>query len=114
VIEIIWELVVKEDARAAFALAYSGHGEWAFLFRRYSGYLGSTLLEDTSNPHRFVTIDRWSTREQYAAMRVGARDEYARLDAQFAEWTVDEREIGTFVNADASEGATDLDPRRSS
>lgn len=55
------------------------------------------LLQDTRSASRFVTIDRWDTADDYAAMRAQTAAEYARLDSKFAEWTDAEREIGVFV-----------------
>ena len=49
-IEIVWEYVVKEEARGQFELAYGPGGAWSKLFARCPGFRGTTLLRDTKNP----------------------------------------------------------------
>ncbi len=56
-VEIVWEFVVKEEARGQFELAYGPGGAWSKLFARYPGFRGTTLLRDTENPRRYLTID---------------------------------------------------------
>lgn len=96
-IHIVWEFVVKEDAVEPFARAYAEDGDWARLFASYPGYRGTTLLRDSVNPRRFVTIDRWDSLRHRSDMLNDARDEYARLDAVCGRWTESEGEIGTFA-----------------
>ncbi len=95
-IEIVWEFVVKEEARGQFELAYGPGGAWSKLFARYPGFRGTTVLRDTENPRRYLTIDLWET----AAQREQALDEreaeYSNLDAAFADWTESKTEVGIF------------------
>ncbi len=95
-IEIVWEFVVKEEARGQFELAYGPGGAWSKLFARYPGFRGTTVLRDTENPRRYLTIDLWET----AAQREPALDEreaeYSNLDAAFADWTESKTEVGIF------------------
>jgi len=96
-IEIVWEFVVKEEARGQFELAYGPGGAWSKLFARYPGFRGTTLLRDTQNPRRYLAIDFWETvaqREQVLAERAA---EYSNLDASFADWTESETEVGIFT-----------------
>ncbi|MEO8500285.1 MAG: antibiotic biosynthesis monooxygenase [Vicinamibacteria bacterium] len=95
-IHIVWEFVVKPDCVEAFDRAYGPDGDWARLFAAYPGYQGTSLLRDSLNPRRFVTIDRWETMRHRSDMLHGTRDEYERLDAEFELWTESEREVGTF------------------
>lgn len=95
-IHIVWEFVVKPDAADRFERAYGPDGDWARLFARYPGYRGTSLIRDSLNPRRFLTIDLWDTMQQRSDMLNDTRDEYARLDAEFGEWTESEREVGTF------------------
>jgi len=95
-IHIVWEFVVKADAVEPFERAYGPEGDWARLFAAYPGYLGTSLLRDSLNSRRFLTIDRWETMRHRSDMLNDTRDEYTRLDSEFGEWTESEREIGTF------------------
>jgi len=95
-IEIAWEFVVKEEARGQFELAYGPGGAWSKLFARYPGFRGTTLLRDTQNPRRYLTIDFWDTEAQREQMLAERKAEYANLDAAFADWTESKTEVGIF------------------
>jgi hypothetical protein len=95
-IQIVWEFVVKEGSVAAFRRAYGPDGDWSVLFGRHPGYHGTTLLQDTAQGTRFLTIDRWVDSAAFDAMRRDSREDYARLDALFGALTLSERELGVF------------------
>lgn len=95
-VEIIWEFVVKEEARGQFELAYGPGGAWSKLFARYPGFRGTTLLRDTENPRRYLTIDFWDTAAQREQMLAERKAEYSNLDAAFADWTESETQVGIF------------------
>ena len=95
-IEIVWEFVVKEEARGQFELAYGPGGAWSKLFARSPGFRGITLLRDTKNPRRYLTIDFWDTGAQREQMLAERKDEYAKLDAAIGDWTESKSELGTF------------------
>ena len=113
-IEIVCEFVVKEEARGQFELAYGPGGAWSTLFARCPGFRGTTMLRDTKNPRRYLTIDLWDThaqREQVLAERMA---EYSSLDATFAGWTESKTEVGIFrVLADATVFPRGRERRRS-
>ncbi len=105
-IEIIWEFVVKEEARAKFELAYGPGGAWSNLFSRYPGFRGTTLMRDKKNPRRYLTIDLWDTVAQREQVLAERPVEYSNLDAAFSEWTESEIEVGIFgVLATRSRGS---------
>ncbi len=95
-VEIIWEFVVKEEARGQFELAYGPGGAWSKLFARYPGFRGTTLLRDTENPRRYLTIDFWETEAQREQVLAERKAEYSNLDAAFADWTQSRTEVGLF------------------
>jgi hypothetical protein len=95
-IEIVWEFIVQPEALERFARSYGPAGEWARLFARHAGYRGSTLLRDSLDARRFLTIDRWQTPQDYSRMRAASGPEYSALDDRFAEWTESERALGVF------------------
>jgi heme-degrading monooxygenase HmoA len=95
-VEIIWEFVVKEEARGQFELAYGPGGAWSKLFARYPGFRGTTLLRDTKNPRRYLAIDLWETEAQREQVLAERKAEYSNLAAAFADWTEARTEVGVF------------------
>jgi hypothetical protein len=95
-VEIIWEFVVKEKARGQFELAYGPGGAWSTLFGRSPGFRGTTLLRDTRNPRRYLTVDFWETAAQREQVLAELTAEYSKIDAAFAEWTESRAEVGIF------------------
>jgi heme-degrading monooxygenase HmoA len=91
---IIWEYQVKEEQLVAFEKIYASHGAWAELFRKEVGYLGTELLRDSNQPQRYITIDRWTSPEDYESFRSKWESEYARLDAQCEGLTEQETLLG--------------------
>jgi len=94
VIEILWEFVVPEAGKAEFERNYSPDGAWAQLFRKSPAYRGTTLLAGESN--RYITCDRWDSREDYEEFRLANAEEYAALDQRFEALTSSERNLGIF------------------
>ena len=95
-IEFVCEFVVKEEARGQFELAYGPGGAWSKLFARCPGFRGTTVLRDTENLRRYLTIDIWDTLAQREQMLAERKAEYSNLDAAFADWTESKTEVGTF------------------
>jgi heme-degrading monooxygenase HmoA len=95
-IEIVWEFVVKEEAQGQFELAYGPGGAWSKLFAQSPGFRGTTLLRDTQNPRRYLTVDIWDTLELREQALAEHKVEYDELDAAFADWTESETEVGIF------------------
>jgi heme-degrading monooxygenase HmoA len=80
----VWEYEVPADAVPAFRAAYSSHGDWAELFGRAAGYLGTELYHDPHGSGRFLTIDRWRTEQDWLAFRATFGVDYEALDARLA------------------------------
>jgi heme-degrading monooxygenase HmoA len=95
-IEIVWEFVLKEEARGQFELAYGPGGAWSKLFAPCPGFRGTTLLRDTRNPRRYLTIDLWDTLAQREQVLAEHKAEYSSLDAAFADWAESRTEVGVF------------------
>ncbi|HUJ39478.1 MAG TPA: hypothetical protein VLW54_02935 [Candidatus Acidoferrales bacterium] len=93
-IEILWEFVVREDSREEFERHYSPQGTWAQFFRTSPAYRGTTLLAGADN--RYITGDRWDSREAFEEFRRAHGEEYAALDRRFEALTVWERSLGIF------------------
>jgi heme-degrading monooxygenase HmoA len=95
-VEIIWEFVVKEQARGQFELAYGPGGAWSKLFSRSEGFRGITLLRDVKNPRRYLAFDLWDTAAQREQALAEQKAEYVALDSSLADWTESRTEVGTF------------------
>jgi heme-degrading monooxygenase HmoA len=95
-IEIVREFVVKEEARDQFELAYGPGGAWSTLFARCPGFRGTTVLRDTENPRRYLTIDLWETGAQREQALAENKAEFSDLEAVFGEWTESKTEVGFF------------------
>ena len=93
----IWEFRVKTGREAEFEQAYGPNGEWAELFRRGAGYLGTELLRDEADPRRYLTIDRWTSSAAYEAFRSQWADEYVRLDQRCEALTESEAALGSWT-----------------
>ena len=92
----LWEFRVRPERLSEFEAAYGPDGDWVRLFHRDSAYLGTDLLRDRDDPSRFLTIDRWSSREACLAFRERFRPDYEALDARCEGLTLSERPLGDF------------------
>ncbi len=95
-IEVVWEFIVKEEARGHFELAYGPGGVWSKLFADCRGFRGTILLRDTENPRRYLAIDLWDTVAQRERVQAERSAEYADLHTSLAEWTESNAEVGIF------------------
>jgi len=93
-IEILWEFVVRKECKEEFEKQYSTSGAWTEFFRRSPAYQGVKLLAGEAN--RYLTVDRWDSREAYEEFRMANRQEYSDLDEKFEALTISERCLGIF------------------
>lgn len=93
---IIWEYRVKPEYAGEFETLYSLRGEWVHLFSKHAGYLHTELLKKKGEPHTYITIDRWSTEDDYHKFLFTAKEEYDRIDAMCASLTLQEVKLGVF------------------
>jgi heme-degrading monooxygenase HmoA len=102
-IEIVCEFAVKEGAQGRFELAYGPGGAWSQLFAQTPGFRGTTLLRDTKDLRRYLTIDLWNIEAEREQALVERESEYTRLASAFDEWTESRTEVGVFrVRAEAT------------
>ena len=92
----IWEYRVSPENVEAFRAAYGPDGLWVRLFTGRPGYLRTELLEDRDDPGRFLTIDYWTSREEFEAYHQAHRPELASLEAECERLTESERRLGEF------------------
>jgi heme-degrading monooxygenase HmoA len=101
----IWQFRVASEKADQFREVYGQDGAWATLFRREIGYLGTELLQSTTHPNVFVTIDKWDSAEAWAAFLRAWGEEYAALERRCDELTLSEGEIGAFEAMAVASGA---------
>lgn len=95
---IIWEFVVRGGREIEFETAYGPDGEWAALFRRGDGYLGTELLRATNDRRVYRIIDRWTSEIAYHAFMKKWAAEYAAIDRACEGLTERERCVGTYTS----------------
>jgi heme-degrading monooxygenase HmoA len=91
---IMWEYRVKEERCSDFELLYSSNGDWAQLFSRGTGFISVELLRDEASPQRYLTIDRWRSKEEYETFLARWGKEYKALDVRCEDLTEGEALMG--------------------
>jgi len=91
---ILWEYQVKPDRRSDFESIYSPAGVWTELFKKGTGYIGTELFHDETRPYRYLTIDRWASKEDYETFLSQWEKEYKALDKRCEGLTESESLIG--------------------
>ena len=91
---IIWEYQVRAERAAEFEKIYATDGAWAELFKKGKGFVKTELLRDQQHPHRYLTIDRWTSLDEYESFRSQWKDEYERLDTQCESLIEEETLLG--------------------
>ena len=100
---LVWEFHVAAAHREEFERRYGPAGDWARLFSRHAGYLGTQLLRDTAmaeadGTHRYLTLDRWRSPADWDAFRAAHAADYRALDAACEALTVAERPLGAHTD----------------
>jgi heme-degrading monooxygenase HmoA len=90
----LWEFQVAADHQAEFERHYGADGTWVALFRQHPGFLGTSLLQDRGDPQRYVTIDRWRSKEAFRDFRAQFASQYEALDEKCAGLTIKESSLG--------------------
>ena len=97
----IWQFRVPPDRADEFREVYGPNGDWAMLFRREIGFLGTELLHSSEHPSIYLTLDTWESPEAWAAFLRAWGDDYVALDRRCDALTISEGEIGSFDTAAA-------------
>lgn len=92
----IWQFQVKPESIAAFEKIYGPEGAWARLFRNSPDYLGTDLVRDLDHPRRYLTLDRWTSREALQRFKQDHHAAYTALDKQCESLTEREVLLGEF------------------
>jgi heme-degrading monooxygenase HmoA len=93
---VVWSFDVKPEQVKAFERAYGPEGDWAQLFGRAQGYVGTELRRETDRRAHYLTIDRWQSREDYKRFKEAFSNEYVTLDLRCGRFTDAEQKIGDF------------------
>ena len=95
-IQIVWEFRVRAGMEREFEGLYSSSGDWARLFAKSEGYNGTTLMQDATEPRRYLVIDVWRDAASFAAFKHAHGTEYAALDKDCERLAEREVHVGTF------------------
>jgi heme-degrading monooxygenase HmoA len=90
----IWKFEVADDKVPEFQKAYSATGEWANLFKKASGFVGTELLRADNNS--FVTIDSWKSSADFENFKSQFFADYNALNKKCESLTESENHIGNF------------------
>ncbi len=96
---IIWEFTVYEEHIQEFVSGYASDGDWAQLFQRAEGYIGTELLRSAQQADVFLTIDRWESAARFDRFRERFGAEYRALDNKFASYTSSEEKVGVYMKS---------------
>jgi len=94
---IIWVYQVKPEQISNFEKIYASDGEWAHLFGKSEGYLGTEFLRDEADTHSLITIDRWASIQSFVDFKAKWLTEYEALDAQCKDMTEHKVLIGRYI-----------------
>jgi heme-degrading monooxygenase HmoA len=92
---VVWEYEVRDGAAPAFEALYGPEGDWVALFREHAGFIGTELLRGADG--RYMTLDRWTSADDYEAFLTAAKPRYAHIDARGDALTLTERRLGAFT-----------------
>jgi heme-degrading monooxygenase HmoA len=96
----VWRFTIREADRERFEAAYGESGDWARLFAKADGFIGTELLRERNDGGpAYVTLDRWREEADWTRFLDKHGDDYRALDLECEALTVDEAEIGDFVSA---------------
>jgi hypothetical protein len=102
-VEVVWEYIVRDQARGQFELAFGPGGVWSKLFAKSPGFRGTTLMRDLKNTRRYLVIELWNDETRRVGSIAEQQAEYTELQNVFDEWAESKIELGMFsVRAEAT------------
>ena len=105
---IIWRFEVDSKNKNDFERFYGPNGDWAQLFGRSPGFLGTELVCLTSSPTpsklassspsvlTYLTLDRWRSAAEFDDFYREFAAPYQALDARCEALTLREEKYGVF------------------
>jgi len=94
---ILWWFDVPESSCDEFERVYGEHVDWAVLFSKAAGFLGTCLMREVGHDGRYMTIDRWVSQGAFDTFRSAASAAYEALDQRCLRLTTRESRLGSFV-----------------
>jgi heme-degrading monooxygenase HmoA len=94
---VVWQFEIAEEKIANFEAAYGPDGSWAKLFAASPNYLGTELLRDAYVPGNYLTIDRWTSEQDFRSFRKDHDRDYESLDRLCDALTTRETRIGAYT-----------------
>ena len=91
----IWRYRAHPDKLEAFERAYGPDGDWARLFGKADGFLGTELLRGEGGA--YATIDRWRGESDWKAFLERYGEEYRALDTSLESLTLGEEDLGDWL-----------------
>ena len=95
-VTIVWEFTARAGKEDEFERIHGPHGDWAVLFKKGAGYLGTQLYRSRKAAQVFLVIDRWRSPQAFAEFKTLFSEEYRALDLRCEELTDEETHIGDF------------------
>ena len=92
----VWKFRPPPEREREFAEAYSSDGQWAHLFARANGFIGTNLLRPTESGGWWLTIDRWQSAAAFEAFGHDFGDAYRELDTELEGVAGEEEFVGAF------------------
>ncbi|HYC71700.1 MAG TPA: antibiotic biosynthesis monooxygenase [Opitutaceae bacterium] len=92
----IWRYQVAPGREQDFRAAYGPAGDWARLFRRADGYLGTELIQAAPDSRLYLTIDRWRAAADWDRFLAAHREPYQALDRRLAPLCAQDVEVASF------------------
>ena len=93
----LWEFQVSPEMQGKFERIYGPAGAWSQLFRLSSEYIETLLLKDDSVVGRYLTVDRWCSRDGFLAFKSTFATQYMELDKECESLTISEHSLGSFL-----------------
>jgi heme-degrading monooxygenase HmoA len=95
-IEVFFRYRVHPAQARSFEHAYGREGPWVRLFSKHPGYVRTRLFRHKDDPHIYLTIDVWESKEAYDEFRSEHADAYRRLDNQLVMLRLEELLLGYY------------------
>ena len=91
----VWRYQVAPGREAEFERVYGSDGDWARVFARSEGFLGTRLYRDVEAPDTYLTVDQLDDAEAWSRFLEAHRDAYEAPDRRCGSLTVAEMEVSS-------------------
>ncbi|MBI2835730.1 MAG: antibiotic biosynthesis monooxygenase [Acidobacteria bacterium] len=95
-IAVVWQFDVKAGHEEAFRRFYGADGEWTSLSRRSRSYLGSSFLQDLTQPAKYLVIEYWSEMVVYEQHQEDFNEEIEHLKQERRVLVDSSQPLGVF------------------